>query len=158
MTTDILALPGSSLNAFLFADVGTEANGMTLSVLSVLARSNLDPWQEAARLAKLPQPKSIEAMTALIRNMPGNHWSPPETVLIAMRLATLLPSAKAAATTRLSSPPKPASRRIVLGSRQWMAVVIVLSAVFAGLAAGAALGSPDGTAVQDTAPPAWPLR
>jgi hypothetical protein len=35
--------------------VGVEANGMTLSVLSTLARRGMDPWQEAERLAKLPR-------------------------------------------------------------------------------------------------------
>ena len=34
----IFALDHSDLNEFLFADVGTERNGMTLSVLSLLAR------------------------------------------------------------------------------------------------------------------------
>jgi hypothetical protein len=43
--------PGSDFDAFLFAPVGEERNGMLLSVLSALARLDVDPWQEAARLA-----------------------------------------------------------------------------------------------------------
>lgn len=39
-------------DAFLFAPV-CEAYEMTLSVLSLLARQDVDPWQEAARLAQL---------------------------------------------------------------------------------------------------------
>jgi hypothetical protein len=35
----------SSLDGFLFADVGVEANGMMLTVLSTLARRGMDPWQ-----------------------------------------------------------------------------------------------------------------
>ena len=41
--------PTARYNDFLFATVCEEANGMQLSVLSALARLNLDPWEEAAR-------------------------------------------------------------------------------------------------------------
>jgi hypothetical protein len=37
-SSDAFALPRSGLNEFLFAPVGAEANGMTLSVVSVFAR------------------------------------------------------------------------------------------------------------------------
>jgi hypothetical protein len=40
---DAYALQHSDLNGFLFAAVGNEANGMTLSVLSALARLEMDP-------------------------------------------------------------------------------------------------------------------
>ena len=44
---------GSEFDAFLFAPIGEEKNGMLLSVVSALARLNIDPWQEAANLATL---------------------------------------------------------------------------------------------------------
>ena len=44
---------GSEFDDFLFAPIGEERNGMPLSVVSALARSDLDPWQEAAQLARL---------------------------------------------------------------------------------------------------------
>jgi hypothetical protein len=46
---DVTALPRSNLNDFLFANVGIEARGMTLSVILALARQGLDPWREAGR-------------------------------------------------------------------------------------------------------------
>ena len=49
--TDAFALQQSGFNAFLFAPVGTEANGMTLSLVSVFARAGNDPWAEAGSLA-----------------------------------------------------------------------------------------------------------
>jgi hypothetical protein len=52
--TDVYELGHSDLNAFLYAAVGREASGMTLTVLSTLARVEIDPWQEAGRLADLP--------------------------------------------------------------------------------------------------------
>jgi hypothetical protein len=52
---DHVALQNSDLNPFLYADVGTELNGSTLTMLSVLARLGKDPWVEAARCAALLQ-------------------------------------------------------------------------------------------------------
>ena len=38
---------------FLYAPVGADSNEMPLSVLSALARLNVDPWEEAAELTPL---------------------------------------------------------------------------------------------------------
>ena len=42
---------GSEFDDFLYAPIGEDRNGMLLSVLSALARLDIDPWQEAAKLA-----------------------------------------------------------------------------------------------------------
>ena len=52
-----VALPGSEFNDFLFAPIGEDRNGMSVSVLSGLARTDVDPWKEAASLAQLPGEK-----------------------------------------------------------------------------------------------------
>ena len=39
---------------FLFTLIGDDQHGLPLSVVSFLARMNLDPWQEAGTLADLP--------------------------------------------------------------------------------------------------------
>ena len=39
---------------FSYATVGDEDNGVVLTILSVLARCGVDPWNEAARLNELP--------------------------------------------------------------------------------------------------------
>ena len=90
--TDAYALQRSDLNRFLFADVGVEASGMTLSVLSTLARRGTDPWQEAARLAKLPRNAAVEGLARIIAAMPSSLWSLPDATVIAARLVALLPS------------------------------------------------------------------
>lgn len=54
---------GSEFDAFLFAPVGDDENGMALSVLSALARLSVDPWLEAASLAQLPEHSAIERLT-----------------------------------------------------------------------------------------------
>ncbi len=89
---DPSALQRSDLNSFLFADIGEEANGMTLSVLSTLARSDVDPWQEAERLAKLPRPEATRELAKTIAAMPATAWSLADAAAIAERLVVLLPS------------------------------------------------------------------
>ena len=83
--------PGSEFDAFLFAPVGDDGNGMLLSVLSALARLDVDPWQEAANLAQLPRSTATERLTSLIAALPGRPASQPDPEAIAARLVALLP-------------------------------------------------------------------
>ena len=48
------AFLGAEFNDFLFAAIGADAGGTYLTVVSALARLDLDPWAEAAILARLP--------------------------------------------------------------------------------------------------------
>ena len=45
---------GTEFDDFLFAPIVEDRNDMPLSVLSALARLDIDPWQEADKLARLP--------------------------------------------------------------------------------------------------------
>ena len=81
---------------FLFAPIGEERNEMLLSVLSALARLGLDPWQEAARLARLPKDRAAQSLASMIGELPGGRWAPSDAGLIAARLVQLLPSRGAA--------------------------------------------------------------
>jgi hypothetical protein len=84
-------LPRSRFNEFLFASIGTEGNGMPLSVVSALARLEIDPWQEAARLSELPKELAAAALDGLIRRLPAGGWEQSEIRIIAARLIELLP-------------------------------------------------------------------
>ena len=90
-STDAFALRRSGLSEFLFAPVGTEANGMTLSVVSLLARQGNDPWQEAGRLAGLPKTEATESLALIIASMPTSVWPQQAATTIATRLIALLP-------------------------------------------------------------------
>jgi hypothetical protein len=68
--SDVFALKNAGLDAFLYADVGAEVNGSTLTTLSVLARLGKDPWAEAARWATLPKAAVIESLAQSITQMP----------------------------------------------------------------------------------------
>ena len=91
-STDAFALKNSELNAFLFADVGTELNGSALTMLSVLARLEKDPWAEAAKWTNLPKRAAIDCLTQSIGKMPLGPRSDAETSAIASRLFLLLPT------------------------------------------------------------------
>jgi hypothetical protein len=91
-TPDVTTLQRSDLNQFLFADIGTEANGMTLSVLSVFARRGSDPWTEAGRLAGLSKAEATDSLARMISGMPNSLWALPDAVAIAVRLIGMLPS------------------------------------------------------------------
>ena len=93
----------STLNAsyedFLFAPVCEDANGMRLSVISALARTNVDPWEEATRLAAMPKAIAEKTLLSILDLVSGRSWKSPEAAAIAARLVRLLPQSGEAATT-----------------------------------------------------------
>ena len=80
----------SKFARFLYAPVGEERNGMLLSVLSALARLDVDPWQEAATLTKMPAQDATLRLASLLSTLPSDAVTllAPSTVL---RLIALLP-------------------------------------------------------------------
>jgi len=80
----------SQYDAFLFAPL-CETDEMTLSVLSLLAPQDVDPWHEAARLAQLPEAQAINSLAAKIWKSHSERWSPSEASVMAARLIELLP-------------------------------------------------------------------
>jgi hypothetical protein len=81
----------SGLDDFLFASIGQEQNGMSLSVVSALARLDIDPWAEAASLAQMSTEAAIERMRLLIASLPGQSSLSSDPEAIAARLIALLP-------------------------------------------------------------------
>jgi len=115
---------GSEFDAFLFAPVGDEGNGHPLSVISALARLELDPWQEAISLANLPTMAATQRLTYLIGALPdglANHFAP---AAIATRLAGLLPRRTGAGNAAIVKPD--ADDRLKSRSGLLMGAVFVL--------------------------------
>jgi hypothetical protein len=94
--TDVFRLSQSNLNAFLFADVGAESNGMPLSVVSMLGRLGGDPWATAGRLAGQPRDAAVLELAEIITGTAQADRSSSEIMAIATRLASLLPRPGAA--------------------------------------------------------------
>lgn len=85
------ALLDSEFGAFLYAPIGEERNGMPLSVVSALTRLDIDPWQEAVRLAGLRQEEAVSALAQTIDRLPDIKRELWDARGIALRLVSLLP-------------------------------------------------------------------
>jgi hypothetical protein len=81
----------ASYDDFLFAPVCEDANGMRLSVLSALARMNVDPREEAGRLAAMPKAIAEKTLLLALDRVSGRSWKSSESAAIAARLVQLLP-------------------------------------------------------------------
>jgi hypothetical protein len=82
---------GSEFDDFLLAPIGDDNNGMLLSVLSALARLDVDPWEEAAALARLPGDAATRKLASLIAALPAGPSARRDSETIAARLIPLLP-------------------------------------------------------------------
>lgn len=89
-----LPSPLSAFSHFLYATLGDDKNGMALTVLSALARQNVDPWQEAADLSRLPRETAMQRITSRLEAIPGDR-SLVDRTAIAERLLALLPGPRA---------------------------------------------------------------
>jgi hypothetical protein len=92
-TKRLIAIPPlrPEFDNFLYAPVGEPTDGMPLSVLSALARQNLDPWEEAAKLTRLSRESAIARLTAMIFTEPGDASPAHSSAANAARLIALLP-------------------------------------------------------------------
>ena len=86
-----ISVLGSEFDDFLFASIGDDRNDMPLSVLSALARLDIDPWQEADKLSQLPGETAIQRLASLIAALPDWPSMQLDPGTIAARLIGLLP-------------------------------------------------------------------
>jgi len=82
---------GDAFNTFLFAIIGENQHGLPLSVVSMLARANLDPWQKAAELSRLPAATATQQLTSLLGALQELSLKQADTDTLAARLIDLLP-------------------------------------------------------------------
>jgi hypothetical protein len=90
MTNAASAL-GSEYDAFLFAPIGWDQNEMALSVVSALARLDIDPWREAAKLARLSQAAAASRLAGLLADLPTGTPARLDPDGSPARLVALLP-------------------------------------------------------------------
>jgi hypothetical protein len=115
----------SEFNDFLFAPIGEQENETPLSVLSALARLDVDPWQEASRLAQLPKYQAIQDLGSMIGGLRGGRWKVSESNMIAARLVELLPSRKNASADNIGC-------RIILSVAMSVIFVAVCGVIVVG--------------------------
>ncbi len=85
------SLTHSEFNEFLFAPVGVQENGMTVSVFSALTRLGFDPWREAKRLSGLSGDLAARALGEMIERWAAGGWKKVDSALVAAGLVRLLP-------------------------------------------------------------------
>jgi len=94
---------------------------MPVSVLSGLARADVDPWQEAAKLAQLPGETATRELAELIGALPASF---PDSRAIATRLIALLPRSLGSNGRSRQAPPHGAWA--VMNSRPWWLYVVFM--------------------------------
>jgi hypothetical protein len=114
--------PGPEFDAFLFAPVGEDRSGMPLSVVSMLARLDLDPWQTAAQLAALSPDFAAQELVSILGSL--HIWSLQscDILLIARHLVAMLPHSPPSPTSPLralsgsagTTVPRPHANRLFL--------------------------------------------
>ena len=82
---------GAEFNEFLFAPIGADASGTSVTMVSALARLDLDPWAEAANLTRLPGAIATQKLAELISRFPEIPSARVDSSAIAARLTALLP-------------------------------------------------------------------
>lgn len=119
---------------FLYAPVGQDRRGASVTVLSMLARLGVDPWGEASDLAKLPEGAARQRLETLMARFHGVSTHVADRGTIVSGLLAFLPrQAKSArsssdgASVRLAFPPQ--------GSPFYWIVVIALVLVWVAVLA-----------------------
>jgi hypothetical protein len=137
---DHAALQHSDLNPFLFADVGTELNGSTLTMLSVLARLGEDPWLEAGRWAKLPKAAAVERLLTTVAGFPLAAETGSDPRAVAARLVLLLPTQEWLPDLKTAPLPTETAVRALGASfgatalPRWLPMAVLACALVLGLA------------------------
>ena len=121
------------LDSFLFSAVGDERNGIPLSIISMLTRLGLDPWNEAARLSSLNQQEAVEQLARLIAEVPGASRTLEEARQISSELVERLPKFDTAETQKIKRPrcrrwpaSPPGHRLAVSGETQFFVLCLVI--------------------------------
>ena len=86
------AFLSTEYNDFLFASIGADASGTSLTVVSALARLDLDPWVEAAKFARMPVGVATQKLAELLSRFTEIPSARIDSAKTAARLTALLPA------------------------------------------------------------------
>ncbi len=132
-------LIGPEFDQFLGASIGEDRNGTGLSVLSALARLDVDPWKEATSLARMPREAAAVRLTELIEALPLAPANAIPSRMSAANLVALLPKGKAVDAHSSDSPFAAATglreTRVLMalgGFAIMMLVLFTMSTLFSG--------------------------
>jgi hypothetical protein len=148
---------GLQFNAFLFASIEEDASETPLSVVSALARLDIDPWQEATELTQLPRDTAVQRLAALLTKLPGGGPANSDSHTIAQRLIALLPGRIGPASGSSPADVSGADTQVTM----IMTLFILMSMIFTAASGldgrgspGTSNASPPPAATEPKAPPA----
>ncbi len=143
-------LIGPEFDQFLGASIGEDRKGTGLSVLSALARLDLDPWKEATSLARMPREAAAARLTELIEALPFAPASAIPSRMTAASLVALLPKGKAVDVRSSNGPFAATSLREtwVITALGGFAIMMLVLFTMSGLFSGG-----PGTAAKSSAAP-----
>ena len=130
---EMFALRDSSYNSFLHANVGIEANGCGLTILSVLARLGKDPWAEAAVWSHKPKDAAVDALTQDIDLMELRQPPDGSARATALRLIDLLPRSPRSANASVGAGTEAADRAMPNGTKLAIWFVCIYFALTIGM-------------------------
>jgi hypothetical protein len=149
---------GAEFNNFLFA-AAAETDGGTVSVLSALARLDLDPWGEAAKLARLPKELAAHRLAGLIAPCAATA-APAQARRTAARLVALLPSGFTIPVPQTAAAEAPAATGPAIAhARSILSFLLIFVVAMLGIQCVARISSPPPhtpTHVSPAPPPAEP--
>jgi hypothetical protein len=90
---DEVSIPKTEFDTFLYARLGEDLSGSSITVLSLLARQDVDPWDEAAALARMNGEEATRRLGGFIASSPAGPTPEPDAKATASRLLRLLPKA-----------------------------------------------------------------
>jgi len=113
--------------AFLYAPIGEDHQGLSVTVLSMLARLGVDPWTEAADLSELPRRAAQQRLEALIGKFHDVSTQVSDRGRIALKLLAYLPKqAKSTGSASQSAVPE----LVILLRKPWFPWIVGAALIF----------------------------
>ena len=120
--SDVLHPDGSDYDAFLFAELGEDRTGAAVTVVSALARLDLEPWTEARELARLARE---DAQVRLTRHFEAITDIPALALASGGRAAKLVSLLPKRAPLRVTKPLEAGSNNSPKTSISWTTMALV---------------------------------
>lgn len=118
---------------FLHNAVGEDARGASVTVLSMLARLGVDPWQEASELAAMPAAAARQRLGLLMARFGDVPSAVPARVEFVARLLAFLPR-EARASAPDGAPPGQIVPTVSFGPAMfWVVALVALLALVGSL-------------------------
>lgn len=120
---DVLHPDGNRFDRFLFALVGEDRNGASVTVVSAFARLGLEPWNEAADLAALQPQAALTRLEVLLSDFEDVPALAKDHSSVAARLVALLPDSQPQRVSIFSGPAAPAGAAVSL---RWILTAVLI--------------------------------